>query len=230
MTASTCHVTHHRVDAAVHAAAKAKAVRDGVSLSAVAAAGLSAYVATASSSVAARAASKVKAGSLAADAPALPAATADTLTRMGRDKDPVLLPFLAALRAAGWSYACLAAPLGITRQAVHLRLSNWTDPGTALALPAVPAGPGRTSFPAHPSSAPGARFDWAIWVDTDLYALAAEHARSRGDAMRELMETMLRDYAAGRLTVSGAQKTQAPKPRRARRTTTRPTTKGRTRS
>ena len=204
MTAKATIVPHHRVDAALHGAAKAKAKADGVSLSQIAEAGLRDYTSNAGSTVRSKANSKVSAGKLTREAPQLPQDAADELARMNSVKDVRILPYLAALRDAGWSYASLAAPLRVTRQAIHLRLSAWerdvsTDPVT---LPAVPLGPGRTTFPAHAPSVSGPRFDWAIWIDRGLYAVASENAKARNEVLRDVMERILDDYVSGRLVVT----------------------------
>ena len=197
-------VPHHRVDAALHKAAKKKAQASGLSLSQIAEAGLRAYTAAANTTVRSRAKEKVAKGKLTREAPTLPADTAAEIRKMVENKDVRLPSFLSALRSAGWSYAALAKPMGVSRQAVHLRLSTWAgdDPSDLPQLPPLPAGPCRTTFPAHASASNSApRFDWAIWIDRNLYAVASEQARTANEAMRDVMEQILSDYVNGTLVV-----------------------------
>lgn len=144
----------------------------------------------------AAAAVKVQSGTLDRSAPALPAAAADQLISYAAAGDPLLTVYLAALHRAGWSYGALSAPLGCSRQAVHLRLAKYIDDGKPHDLPPVPPGPGRSRQSASD------RFDWAIWVDRDTYAVAAAHANSLGQSMQSVMEQILRDFINGALTVA----------------------------
>jgi hypothetical protein len=189
-------VPHHRVDAALHAQARAKADSAGVSMSAVATAGLSAYAANANDQVKSKATAKIQSGRLDRDTPTLPAQTANELIRMSSTGDSRFVPFLKALHAAGWSYATLATPLNLSRQAIHLRLAKYTI-DTVVDLPAIPSGPGRGQTPAVSE-----RFDWAVWVEREIYAVAAQHASERGNAMRDVMEQILADYVKGTLKVT----------------------------
>jgi len=198
-------VPHHRIDAATHKAAKAKAKAAGISLSQVAEAGLKKYTASANAQIKSRAKQKVADGRLTREAPELPKSTSDEIAKMLETKDPRLSVFLSALRTAGWSYAALAKPMGVSRQAVHLRLAGWKNEDNipSSSLPTVPPGPGHTTFPAHAAQTNDSpRFDWAIWVDRSLYAVASEQARVANEAMRDIMEQVLADYIAGRLVVS----------------------------
>lgn len=200
--ASSSIVPHHKVDAAVHAKAKEKARAEGVSLSQVAEAGLRAYAVSAGRTTREKAQAKVASGRLTHDSPLLPETTCGDIVDMVRKGDERLTAFLVALHEAGWSYATLAKPLGISRQAIHLRVSGWDGASPGAPLPPVPRGNKKTTFPAHPASKIGARFDWAMWVDRDIYALAAEQARTNREPLRDVMERILSDYLCGALIVA----------------------------
>lgn len=180
-------VPHHRVDAATHARAKALAEQHGVSLSQVAESGLLRYIENNPALSAANTERKF---------PALPHNVVTALSAMKHDGDARLDSALATLHSAGWSFATLAAPVGLSRQAVHLRVSRAAA-GWPLAL-AVPEGPGRGV------RSTTARFDWAVWVDPGTYKKASRTARQRGDLMRDVMESILNDYIAGDFTVETA--------------------------
>lgn len=104
--------------------------------------------------------------------------------------------YLSALHQAGWSYGALAVPLGCSRQAVHLRLSKYVPTDEQPSLPEVPPGPARSRGTA------GERFDWAIWIDRGIYAVAVAHAHNRGQSMQSVMEQILRDFISGALHVT----------------------------
>jgi hypothetical protein len=176
-------VPHHRVNAAVHAAAREHARLGGLSLSAVATAGLNAYVTRSTPG-------QVVAG------PDVPADVAGHLRQLHTGGDPRFVPYLTALHGAGWSYAALARAVGLTRQAIHLRLAK-AGPGTDVAgvgLP-VPGGPRRTR------SSDRDRFDWAVWVDPQLYRRAVAVAASAAEPMHQVMEQILADFLSGHLAV-----------------------------
>lgn len=195
-------VSHHRVDASIHRNAKIKAANESTSMSMVATYGLREYIAEVSDASRHRAHVRVASGSLVAEAPTLPRETAVAIEHMEAQGDPRTLMFLVALHEAGWSYASLALPLGISRQGVHLRIAKWNEDIHLDKLPTIPHGSGLTSFPAHPATKNKQRFDWAVWVERDLYALAVEHARSKNKQMREVMEGILHRYVAGDLIFS----------------------------
>jgi hypothetical protein len=194
-------VSHHRVDASVHRHAKTKAANESTSMSMIATQGLKKYIAEVSDASLRRARARVASGSLVAEAPTLPRDTTEILGHMAQQEDPLTLMFLVALHNAGWSYASLALPLGISRQGVHLRIAKWKGAVHLDKLPTVPNGSGLTSFPAHPATKNRQNFDWAIWIERDLYAIAAEHARSKNKQMREVMEGILHQYVAGELVI-----------------------------
>lgn len=196
MTQNRNAVPHHRVDAALHAEAKTKATKVNVSLSAIATAGLLKYTKNAEETTKQQAKAKVETGNLERSQATLPEKTANTLIKLQTKNDPKFLPYLYALHQAGWSYGILATPLGVSRQAIHLRLSKY-KPTYVEGLPAIPAGPDRNR-----DSRPVKTFDWAIWVDRDLYALATEQAAKRSEAMKDVMEKILADYIKGNLTVA----------------------------
>lgn len=193
-------VPHHRVDLKLYEKAGRKATREGTSLSQVASAGLERLAKSVDR--------KLTMEYLAADSDGvlrssravqeLPADTASTLAEMRGSRDPRLSPYLLALHQAGWSLAALSSPLGISRQAVHDRVSHCDDPGDLALLPAVPEPEWLTAIP---SKVAGELKDWPIWVDRDLYAVVAQYARKQGTPMRVLMEGILRDYLAGKVVV-----------------------------
>jgi hypothetical protein len=160
---------------------------------------LTAYTAAANEQIKSKATAKLRTGRLDHDTPTLPFPTALELISMHVNDDDRFLPFLKALHTAGWSYAALATPLKLSRQAIHLRLSRFvvTEP---VDLPAVPTGPGRGQGPRNV-----ARFDWAVWVDREVYAVAAQQASDKGEAMRDVMESILADYVSGALVVSAEE-------------------------
>lgn len=194
---------HHRVDAKVHRAARRKASREGVSLSAVADAGLRVFTSDADEATRVRAKSHVKHGTHAARTPTLPEDIAETLREMSATKDPRFSAYLDALKKAGWSLANLATPLGVSRQAIHVRLSGWDGVVPEGELPPVPPGRGNTQFPAY-NAVGGDRFDWSVWAERELYAVATEHAAAKKLPMREVMEGVLRDFVSGDLEVTRA--------------------------
>lgn len=183
-------VPHHRVDASTHASARDLASSNGVSLSQVAETGLRRYI---------EQHPMIYVGAQIASAPVLPGQVIDALVNMRHIGDAQLDNALAALHRAGWSYAALAKPIGLTRQAVHLRVSK-AAPGWPLNS-SVPEGPSRGSRGAQTRSA---RFDWAVWVDKGIYAQASSTAKQRGDLMRDVMESILSDYVSGAFAVETA--------------------------
>lgn len=191
-------VPHHRVSAALHAQARAKAETTGVSMSAVAAAGLSAYAGRADQDTIYKAAEQVKSGRLQREVSVIPDAVTTELVRLFADKDVRFVTYLHALHTAGWAYAALAEPLSLSRQAVHLRLAKF-DPSNAEAIDGLPIVPG----PGH-GNARGTTedlFDWAIWVERDTYAIAAARATHTGESMRTVMESILTGFIAGSIIV-----------------------------
>lgn len=194
-------VPHHRVNAELHATAKTHAAKVGVSLSNVAAAGLEAYTSFSAAESKKVAKQRVASGKLDRQTASLPEDTATVLAQFGREKSDKLAPFLYSLHMAGWSYNALAEPLGLSRQAIHLRLSKYRPTGTIDDLPLVPSGPGR-----YVSDDNVKRFDWAIWVDRELYALATQEAADRGQAMQDVMETILTNFISGKLSVTSTKK------------------------
>jgi hypothetical protein len=192
-------VPHHRVEKALHAKAKAKTLVDGVSLSTVAEIGLKSYTANAKTNIKNSAKDKVSAGKLTRESPRLPDATRAVLVKMNATNDERLNTFLYQLHLAGWSYATLAEPLGVSRQAVHLRLAAWDNIESESPLPNIPVGYSQNSFPSHALAENVERFDWAIWINRDLYALASECAKVAHDSLRVVMENILRDYVSGNL-------------------------------
>lgn len=113
-------VPHHRVDASTHASARDLASSNGVSLSQVAETGLRRYI---------EQHPMIYVGAQIASAPVLPGQVIDALVNMRHIGDAQLDNALAALHRAGWSYAALAKPIGLTRQAVHLRVSKAAPAG-----------------------------------------------------------------------------------------------------
>lgn len=188
-------VPHHRVDAALHAKAKEKANKEKISLSAIATEGLKNYTKNVEDTVRKQAKTKVEKGNLERAQPVLPIRAANALLKFKATKDPKFMPYLHALHQAGWSYGVLAVPLGVSRQAIHLKLSKYR-PAYVEDLPAIPAGPDRNR-----DSRPEKTFDWAIWVDRDLYALATEQAAKRSEAMKDVMEKILTEYIKGNIKI-----------------------------
>lgn len=183
-------VPHHRVDAATHSSARDLASANGVSLSQVAEAGLRRYIEQHPS---------VASVSPSAQSPALPHHVIDALVNMREIGDAQLDGALASLHRAGWSYATLARPIGLTRQAVHLRVAK-AAPGWPLES-SVPEGPSRGS---RGTQTRNSRFDWAVWVDKSIYAQASATAKQRGDLMRDVMESILSDYLSDAFAVPAA--------------------------
>lgn len=183
-------VPHHRVEAATHASARDLASSNGVSLSQVAEVGLRRYV---------EQHPEITSGPQSTQSPSLPHNVIDALVNMRAIGDAQLDGALASLHGAGWSYATLAKPIGLSRQAVHLRVSKAAQ-GWPLDS-SVPDGPSRGSRGARSSNS---RFDWAVWVDKATYAQASATAKQRGDLMRDVMESILSDYVSGAFAVPAA--------------------------
>jgi hypothetical protein len=183
-------VPHHRVEAAIHATARDLALSNGVSLSQVAESGLLRYI---------EQHPQVTSGSNIVSTPTLPQTVIKALVNMREIGDTQLNGALASLHGAGWSYATLAKPIGLTRQAVHLRVTK-AAPGWPLSS-SVPEGPSKGSRGASTRSS---RFDWAVWVDKTVYAQASSTAKQRGDLMRDVMESILSDYVSGAFAVETA--------------------------
>lgn len=182
-------VPHHRVDSALHARARDLANQAGISLSQVAEAGLIRYVEHSPA---------ISAVQPPVRSTRLPDHIVTALSTMRAVGDSTLDNALAALHDAGWSYATLAQPVGLTRQAVHLRVGKAT-PGWPLAT-SVPEGPARSRKQTSAST----RFDWAVWVDRAIYVAAVDSAKQRGDIMRDVMESILSDYVSGAFAVETA--------------------------
>lgn len=195
MTQNRNAVPHHRVDAALHKTAKDKATANKVSLSAIATAGLTEYTKNAEEKTRKQAKAKLETGSLERAQAVLPETASKELIKLQKNEDPKFIPYLHALHEAGWSYGVLAVPLKVSRQAIHLKLAKY-KPTFVEGLPSIPAGPDRNR-----DSRPVKKFDWAIWVDRDLYALATEQASKRSEAMKDVMERILADYVKGNLKV-----------------------------
>lgn len=187
---TTSSVPHHRVDASLHARARDLASAAGVSLSQVADAGLRRYVHQ--HPVVTPAVTPSKSATL-------PHHVVTTLSTMRAAGDTALDNALSALHHAGWSYATLAKPIGLTRQAVHLRVSK-SAPGWPLNTE-IPEGPARGS---QKTGASSSRFDWAVWVDRATYQSATSTAKQRGDVMRDVMESILSDFVSGAFAVDTA--------------------------
>lgn len=193
MPVSKKYASHHKVDASLHTLASSKARAEGISMSAIASRGLSKYIANVRPEVSSKAKIRVNAKSFIPTSQSLPESISDLIVKMDLEADERLLSYLGALHNAGWSYALLAKPLGISRQGVHLRLSKWNgqiDPS----LPLIPRGKSSISFPAHPSHGNQKRFDWAIWTERDLYAIVSEQARENNEQICEVLESVLVDY------------------------------------
>lgn len=184
-------VPHHRVDATLHAKARKLSTKENASLSQVAETGLQRYI---------EQHPLVSSAKNTTNAPTLPNHVINVLADMKASGDQDLDSALAALHLAGWSYATLAAPINLTRQAVHLRVSKVAA-GWPLTSD-IPQGPSRGSSSA--SSSQNHRFDWAIWVDKSIYEEAAKTAKHRGDLMRNVMESILSDYVSGAFAVNAA--------------------------
>jgi hypothetical protein len=202
-------VPHHRVSAALHTQAKTKAETHGVSMSAVAAAGLNAYAERADQDTIYKATEQVKSGRLQREVSIIPDVVTAELVRLFADKDSRFVSYLHALHIAGWAYAALAEPLKLSRQAVHLRLAKF-DPSNAEAIDGLPIVPG----PGHGNARGTVEdlFDWAIWVERDIYAIAAARATHAGESMRTVMESILTGFIAGTITVAAsASKTESTK-------------------
>lgn len=191
--------SHHRVDASLHLTASKKAQSEGFSMSTLATFGLQEYVAGASDKQKSKAAQRVIDGFNKNRSAELPENILETITNMYTKKDPSLSTYLKALHDAGWSYASLSKPLGITRQGLHLKLTKAVAV-SGSSLPLIIVGPGHTSFPAH-SSTQENRFDWSIWVENNLYALAVEQAKEDRSPIFKIMEDILKKYLNGELSL-----------------------------
>lgn len=167
---STRSIPHHRVDARLYQDAKLVADAHGVSMSAVAVAGLRRFVAATPAGV------DLTSG--------MPTALARELTALAASNSKALDERIIELHAAGWSYAAIAAPLTLTRQAVHMRARKAGGASDRTSRRDV--------------------FDWAVWVSPDLYRDARTRAEGHGTSMRALMERVLRDFVDGDLEVANA--------------------------
>lgn len=185
-------VPHHLVEASLYDAAVEKAEGLGLSMSKVAARGLDALAASAPPEIADEA-KKSAQGDLTEPSrvQALPPETALLLKRMRQNRDVLLNPYLVVLTNAGWSYAALSEPLGISRQAIYDRVRKWRGVDLPDGLPSAPEPPFQ---PATPYSLGYERVDWPIWVDRETYAIASREAKRRMTPMRVVMENILRDF------------------------------------
>lgn len=181
-------VPHHRVDAALHSKARLMSELEKVSLSAIATAGLKKYTQGFTPST-------EKPITPARRSTDLPEETVTALKNLATTDPEKLAAYLHALHNAGWSYGALAAPLKLSRQAIHVRLTKYPSISTPD-IPAIPVGP-----PRNRPTERGERFDWAIWIDKNLYSLATENATKNGHAMHEVMENILTQYINGSLIV-----------------------------
>ncbi len=181
-------VPHHRVDAALHTKARRMSEVEGISLSAIASAGLKEYT----QGFTHNPQTTAKPTRRSTD---LPEETVTNLKRLAETDQEQLASYLHALHNVGWSYGALAAPLKLSRQAIHVRLSKYPSVSTSK-IPPVPVGP-----PRNRPTERGERFDWAIWINKNLYNLATENATKNGHALHEVMEQILTKYINGSLTV-----------------------------
>lgn len=162
-------IPHHRVDAALYQQARTAADERGLTMSAVAVAGLQRFIAD---------------RSVQSSTVGLPVALSRELKELFVSGSPDLDRRIAELYSAGWSYAAIAVPLNVTRQAVHMRARK-----SGLA----PVRTGRREI-----------FDWAIWVSPDLYRQARQSAAAHGLNMRAIMEQVLKSFVDGTLEVANA--------------------------
>lgn len=161
-------------------------------MSEIAETGLRAFRKSAAETTINSARAKVEDGRLRRPTPTLPADVAASIEALAEANDERLNGYLAALREAGWSYATLSTPLGVSRQSMFTRLTGVTPDPSGLPLP-------RGARRNNPVKSTVKKHDWAVWVDRDTYAVAAEHAASLAKPMREVMEDILRAFLAGTL-------------------------------
>lgn len=183
----------------MHGKAKKKADAAGVSLSAVAAAGLAVRLDRIPAASVREYRRRHESGELsnARKKQPLPPVTARELARMKKDKDPRLTAFLVALYEAGWSVGALAECVGLTRQSVHGRLMRFEGRFPSN-LPEVPEA---EWTPTPPGDRGRDYVDWSVWVDREVYSIVAQHARSERVPMYEVMEDILDDYVSGELVL-----------------------------
>lgn len=188
-------VPHHQVDAKLHAAARTKAAKQGVSLSEVATAGLTAYTASCGPDMVADAAMRA-AGRMVRTATVLPRPIALTLTTMAANDDPRFVAYMAALRQAGWPSDAIAVELRMSGQAVQQRVARFLKSGK-------PAPDGVPAVEPRHARKKGDLFDWSIYAPRELYVLATLEAARRGHSVVFVMEQILADFVSGKLPVEG---------------------------
>lgn len=107
--------------------------------------------------------------------------------------------YLAALNAGGWSMQSVAQSLGMTRQAVSLRVKkvqgvDFDD------LPDVPA---RSPYARARTRLPSDKVLFAVRLDPALHADVRVKAKREGAGITAILVGGLKSYVAGTLTVHG---------------------------
>jgi hypothetical protein len=187
-------VPHHEVDAKLHSVARQKAATLTVSLSEVAVAGMRSYAADCDAAMIADAAERA-AGRMKRTATRLPRPIADTLVGYASTHDDCFVPYMTALREAGWPSDAIAAELHMSGQAVQQRVARFQKSGKPVPddMPTVESRHARSRDDL---------FDWSIYVPRDLYVLTTLEAARRGHSVVFVMEQILKDFVSGALTVA----------------------------
>jgi hypothetical protein len=124
---------------------------------------------------------------------------------------------LASLHEAGWPLRPLAAALGISRQAVQVRVGQPVPPGLRARVPDIPP---PSAFPRRrPAVASGRRPHLTVKIDHALRAAAHRQAVREGSSLSQVIEKILDHYLrhgmpAGQVELGDTTPTR---PRRTRR-------------
>jgi antitoxin component of RelBE/YafQ-DinJ toxin-antitoxin module len=127
---------------------------------------------------------------------------------------------LASLHEAGWPLRPLAAALGISRQAVQVRIGQPVPPELRARVPEFPP---PSAFPRRrPALASGRRPHLTVKIDHALRAAAHRQAVREGSSLSQVIEKILDHYLRHGMPASevmlGDTTPTRPGPRRKRRT------------
>lgn len=127
-------------------------------------------------------------------------AAAPLLELQSEGPDTRFNAYLAALNEAGWSMQALAEVLGVTRQAVSLRVKK-AEIGDTSDLPPVPPRSPHTRARTNLSSDEVQSF--SVRLDSGLHDLVRKRAKREGAGITAILVDGLEDYANGDLTIPG---------------------------
>lgn len=165
-----------RLDRATREAVRARLARDGITLSSVVTRGLREYVSSAGSSAAV------------ARARELPESVVTRLRDLRTSgRSEALSAALAELHGLGWPLERLAQALGVSKQAVQVRVRRAGSAAAGLSAP-------RAAFARRRAPAPGARPHFTVRIDDALRAAAHRAAADEGASLSQVIERILRRY------------------------------------